>query len=177
MLPEVLFTFPALYEDLPHDGEDLFVDRAGRSLPVDLYDPESWERYGWSAFGAKAERRLARRARSDAGRARFGTVEERRAFVARQLAAARRVQALLGRDPEGFDPAAEGSRYYLIGNTRAETPRRAVLFEDRGRWRMLFTGDPELDGLPETKARASALGDGHSSVESMDSTSTAAISR
>lgn len=168
MLPEVLFTFPALYEDLPHDGEDLFVDRAGRSVPVDIYDPESWERYGWSAFGAKAKRRLARRARSGEGRARFGTPQERRELVARQLASARRVQALLERDPEGFDPAAEGSRYYLIGNAHAETPRRAVLFEEGGRWRMLFTGDPELDRLPETKARASALGDGHSSVESME---------
>jgi len=168
MRPEVLFTLPALYEDLPHDAEDLFIDREGEPLAVDLYDPESWRRYGWSVFGPKVERRLGRReVRTGPEHALFGTADEREAFLARQLAAARRVQELLARDPEGFDPAADGPRYYLVGNDSAETPRRAVLFEERGRWRMLFTGDPELDKLPAAKARASAPGDGHSSVESM----------
>lgn len=168
MLPEVLFTFPALYEDLPHDGGDLFLGHDGEPLAVDLYDPESWERYGWSALGPEAGRRLERRgARTGPERRLFGTARERRAFLARQLAAARRFQDLLARDPEGFDPAASGLRYYLVGNAYAETPRRAVLFEDGGRWRMLFTGDGQLEELPYPKVRATAPGDGHSTLESM----------
>lgn len=181
MRPETLFTYPALYEDLPHPDASmnpppepagpperkgsLFVDGEGEPIPrdrVDLYDPASWKRHGWSVFDPEVARRLERSGRRDL----FGTAAEREAFLARALASARRFQELLARDPAGF---ADGDRprYYLVGNAYALTPRRAVLLREDGVWRTLFPGDPELDRRPYLRARTAAPGDGHATVASM----------
>ena len=58
--PETLFTFPAIYQDLPVYRRDLFLDADGRELEIDLFDAESWRRHGWSVFSRAARRRLAK---------------------------------------------------------------------------------------------------------------------
>ena len=174
ILPEVLFTFPSLYEDLPHEPgplpmEDLFVDEAGRRLPdVDLYDPATWRRFGWSAMDPKVARRIEASGRRDL----FGTAEERRAFLARSLDRAKRFQRLLAADPPGFDPAASDpmtgrTRIFLVGNAYTETPKRAVLRRAGDGWETLFAGDRALRHQPYLEALAAGPGDVHATVESM----------
>lgn len=168
MLPEVLFTFRSLYQDLPHDPEGRFVDGSGYPLEVDLYDPETWARFGWSVLAPEVERRLARRGREDL----FGDREERRRYLGRVLSDARRFQRLLGTDPGGFEPPC----YHLVGNAYAPTPQRAVLERVRAgsgrdggpgeRWWTHFAGDPELEREPYLRALASAPGDDHATLAS-----------
>lgn len=156
--PEALFTLPGLYQDLPAylDGDGYFLDEEGGELPVDLYDPEAWEEYGWSIFGDAARRRAGRRPEL------FGGMEEWRELLRRTLADARRLQELLRRDVPGFGP----TRYYLIQNPSEPTPERAVLVSEDDEWRLLFTGDKELEKRPELLKRASTVGDGHASLTS-----------
>jgi len=149
--PEVFFTFESLYQDLPAYRTDLFVDPTGRPLDVDLYDPESWRRYGWSIYGKKTARRLARTDRTDL----FGNARQRDDHLARQLADAHRFQRELERDlPVG------PTRYYLIQNRALPTPDRAVLNPTANGWQTLVTGDRPLARL-EVSADVASNGDGH----------------
>jgi len=158
MLPEVLFTFRSLFEDLPHDPEGRFVDRRGRVLPVDLYEPETWLRYGWSAFHPTTEQRLDEAGRSDL----FGDRDERRTYLARVLDRSRRFQRLLEGDPAGPDAPC----YHVIGNAYAATPRLAVLERAVGGWLTLMPHDPAVAESPYLRARVNAPGDGHATLES-----------
>ncbi len=154
--PETLFTMPALYQDLPAYLDGYFLDEEGGELQVDLYDAEAWEEYGWSIFGEAARRRVGRRPDL------FGGPGEWRGFLRGALSDAQRLQALLRRDAPGF----AATRYYLIQNPADPTPERAVLVPKDDGWRLLFTGDKELEKRPELLKRASTVGDGHASLAS-----------
>ena len=157
--PETLFTFPALYEDLPAYRDDLFLDPEGRTLDVDLYDAESWITYGWSAFGEDARRRLARLGASS----RFGAEAQRLDYLRATLDRARRLQRALRAE-------AQWSRapcYHLIqGRSDPETPERAVLASAGGAWRLLFPGDRAVDRDPLLRGLTTAVGDGHATLAS-----------
>lgn len=139
MSPEVLFTFPSLFQDLPIYRRDLFLDAKGKPLDVDLWDPESWRRYGWSVQGRDAELR-------------------------RTLSAARHFQELLHADSPRFG----NTRVYVVGSTDQPTPDRAVLVQDGKEWKTFFTGDPWLRRRPALEALATAEGDEHAAVASQD---------
>lgn len=160
--PEVIFTLRSLYEDLPTYSRDLFLDERGVPVDVDLFNPATWQRYGWSIFGVEATRRLERRPRPEL----YGDAATRLEFLRRMLERSKRFQALLGMDVEGFGD----TRYYLVQNVYKPTSRRAVLLPDDDRsgagWQTLFTGDPELEKLSYLNALASAPGDGHATLES-----------
>jgi hypothetical protein len=149
--PEVLFTWPGLFADLPASGAGRFLDEAGRPLAADLHDPESWRRHGWSVFAGAAARRAGRRPDL------FGGEAERLAHLARALDRARRFQALLARDAHGFG----AERLHLIGNFSAPTPERAVLLPRRGAWLTLLAGDRWLADRPALLAATVASGDAH----------------
>ena len=155
--PETLFTFPSLYQDLPAYRDDLFLDVIGRPMSVDLYDPESWRRYGWSVFRPEVAKRLTRVDRADL----FGNEQERMAFLERSLARARRFQAALARDVPGFVPP----RYHQIQNRSKPTPERAVLVARGASWKTLFVGDRGIRGAALIAA-ASSEGDGHATLAS-----------
>ncbi len=156
--PEAVFALRSVYEDLPVNRRDLFVDSAGRPLAIDLFDVASWREYQWSVFSPPVARRIERSGRSDL----FGDEAAREAFLREALERARRFHELLRRDVPGF----EGVRYYLIQNVEAETPRRAVLTRRGGRWRTRFLGDRWLARRPHLERRTAANGDGHATAES-----------
>lgn len=157
--PEVLFTFPSLYQDLPAYRPRPFVDEAGRSLDVELYDPETWVRHGLSVFADEVRRRLARRERP----AIFADEATRRRFLGHWLERARRFHRLLRADAPGFGPV----RYYSIQNPYEPTPDRAVLIPgERGESRLLFAGDRELARKPYLLSLVTAPGDGHATTAS-----------
>jgi pimeloyl-ACP methyl ester carboxylesterase len=47
---EAVITAPAIFQLLPHGQTAKFYDENLRPLAVDLYDPEVWKEYGWSAY-------------------------------------------------------------------------------------------------------------------------------
>lgn len=155
--PEALFTMPALYQDLPFDTRELFVDEAGKPMEVDLYEAESWWRYGWSIWG----RETAARLRRDPFAA-LGTEEERREFLARTLDRARRFHQLLERDSI-LEPQP---RLYLLQSLSTLTAHQAVLTLRNGRWHTFFTGDRWLEERPQLAARVTRPGDEHATQES-----------
>ncbi len=158
ILPEVLFTFPSLFQDLPVYREELFVDGAGAPLDLDLLDADVWREYGFSVFGAAVRGRLDRSAPA----AIFGDDAERSTALERFLDLGRRLHAVLGRDVAGFE-----SRYYSIQNVDDETPDRAVLMRGAtGGWELLFTGDKRLRKNPELHAAVTTGGDGHAAEAS-----------
>lgn len=156
--PETLFTWPSLVQDLPTHRRDLFLDARGRTRDVDLFDPANWRRYGWSVWGPEGAE-LARRDRLPDW---LGGAADRDAFLARALDRARRFHRLLAADAPGFGPI----RYYLIQNPYAETPDRALLVEEGGRWQTWFSGDRRVEEDPYLAARMTAPGDGHATVAS-----------
>ncbi len=155
---ETAFTFPGLYQDLPVYRPRPFLDENGGELPIDLFDAESWQRYGWSVFQPEIRRRLARKKRPDI----FGDETQRLEFLRRMLDYAQRFHAVLHRDVEGFAPPPT----YLLQSAYHQTPDRAVLLEEEGVWKLLFTGDKELRRRPYLEGLAAAAGDGHATLES-----------
>ena len=158
MLPEVLFSIPAFFQDLPVVRRDLFLDAEGEPLDVDLYDAESWRRHGWSVFDPIVARRIAR----NGGGELFGDEEQQLEYLQRVLDYTRRFQQVLGRDVPGFG----ATRYYMLQSNALETPDRAVLVEGEDGWQTLFTGDKKLKRLGEPHRLATARGDGHGTVDS-----------
>ena len=160
MRPEVTFTFPSLFQDLPVYRRDLFLDAQGHPLNIDLFDPESWHRYGWSVFGKATDRRLRKN-----GAPRFlGDEAERDAWLRRVLSEAKRFQELLHADVPGFGQ----TRVYVVGSADQPTPDRAVLVRKGEEWRLLFTGDSALRRDPVLQALATAEGDEHATLASQD---------
>ncbi len=158
MQPEVLFTFAALYQDLPVYREGLFVDEQGKELDVDLMDAATWREYGFSIFSPASRERVA--GSDHAGT--FGDKELRLEALERFLDRSARLHAVLRRDVADFD-----SRYYSIQNVEDETPERAVLVRGAaGTWDLLFTGDRALRKMPALHAAVTTLGDGHASQAS-----------
>jgi pimeloyl-ACP methyl ester carboxylesterase len=156
--PEAIMSIRAVFEDLPVYSRDLFIDESGEPLTVDLFDLDSWRRYGWSIFSPRVARRIERSGRDDL----FADAGGRQAYLGRALDRARRFHELLRRDAEGF----AGVRYYMIQNVAAETPARAVLSRRRQGWRTRFPEDRWVRRRPRLGARVTELGDGHATIES-----------
>lgn len=156
--PEAMFTFRPLFESLPAYRQDLFLDGEGRPMGVDLFDPDNWERFGWSVYGRKAQRRLERRERQDL----FGDPRDRKEYLRSRLRDALRLHDLLGRDVGGFG----ATRYYSIQNFRRHTPSRAMLVRKKDRWQTLFLEDKAVRRDPYLRSLAGAPGDGHATLRS-----------
>jgi len=154
--PEVVFSYEAAFETLPAYRDKLFLDENGAELDVDLFDATDWERYGWSIYAPRVEKRLLKRGRTDL----FGEPGQRREHLARSLDRARRLHAVLLRDVPGFPE----TRYYMVQNAYRETPDRILLRRDgKGQWETLF-----FPQRPLRRGRlfslASSPGDGHATV-------------
>lgn len=47
---ESVITSPAIFQLLPHQSTARFYDENLKPLEVDLYNPQTWKKYGWSAY-------------------------------------------------------------------------------------------------------------------------------
>ena len=164
---EALFTMPASYQLLPHEGIPVFVDSQGRPLPVSLYDAENWERLGWSVFSPKHLARLQRKLKKQYPQEWEPHYQEKLAVYRRFLQKALRRAAQFQRALRSGDPAEESRRveYVVMGANGDPTLRRAILEQnDSGLWRVHFrTRDPELKPLlygygDDTVTKESLLG-------------------
>jgi hypothetical protein len=150
--PEVLFTFETLLQDLPTYCDDHFVDAAGRSVRLDLWDPDVWRHYGWSAFAADAQARMQRAACGG-----FGTPARRFDYLADALERAKRFRNVLLRDSASF----VSPPLFMIRNVHRPTSRRAVVHGRAGHGSLLFTGDRSVARDAYLHASTSTGGDGH----------------
>ncbi len=50
---KAIFTAPSIFQLLPHASSARFFDEALIPLNMDIYDVNTWERYGWSVFSDK----------------------------------------------------------------------------------------------------------------------------
>jgi len=55
--PSILGTMPAIYQLLPRSRHARVVDADSRE-PIDLFDPEVWERYGWGLLSESEDDKL-----------------------------------------------------------------------------------------------------------------------
>jgi hypothetical protein len=53
---EVAMTSPAVFQLLPHQVAARFYDEDLNLMNIDLYNPETWKKYGWSAYADSAFR-------------------------------------------------------------------------------------------------------------------------
>jgi pimeloyl-ACP methyl ester carboxylesterase len=86
--PEVEATWPATYELLPRGDSDWIVDAQGQSIDPDLFDVNTWKKYGWSVFDPRIRKRILRQFKDRTSGERYITTLE--GFVARSLVRAGR---------------------------------------------------------------------------------------
>jgi pimeloyl-ACP methyl ester carboxylesterase len=132
---EDAMTVPSIFQLLPHRARARFLDADLKPLEVDLYDPETWRRYGWSAVNDPGFREAYARGRprGQESPTTRGTLEELDAYFAAALARARRLhEALDARAPDGPAPV----QLFAFGGDCEETLAAPVITQDpkTGRW-------------------------------------------
>ena len=124
-----VFTIPSAYQLLPHEGTLLAYDEDLKPIEIDVFDPQTWEKYGWAVW-------------QDEGFAkRFDATEQKNAkpFFLAALARAKQFQAALDVDTTANTPVS----FYLMGADCKETPTAVMLIRDekKGRWETKFKAD------------------------------------
>ncbi|MFL6257998.1 MAG: lipase/acyltransferase domain-containing protein [Pyrinomonadaceae bacterium] len=144
---EDVLTAPSIFQLLPHVGAVRFLDRDLRPLDVDLYDPATWRRFGWSAandpaFRAAYERGAARDEEAPTG---HGTLADLDAYLDAVLARARRFHEAL--DAQGVDAGNAPVKLFAFGGDCEETLNAPVVVreEKSGRW-LTLTRPTSLKG-------------------------------
>ena len=153
MQPEVLFSFPAMFQDLPAHIEEPFVDAQGRPLDLNLFDAQTWVEHAWSVFQDDARERMVQRPDL------FGDEALRIEYLRASLDRGRRLHRLLAQDVDHFGD----TRYFSIQNGFEPTPHLAVVGEPGS---LIFTGDEELEEQPYLSYLITRPGDGHATVDS-----------
>lgn len=120
---------PSVFQLMPHRGAVRFLDENLQPLPIDLYDPETWKRYGWSVIYSSPEfrRRFMQTAGTD-GR----SENDLDAYLAATLRRARRFQQALDAVENSSSPVI----LLAIGGDCEETLNSPVVLRDekQNRW-------------------------------------------
>jgi pimeloyl-ACP methyl ester carboxylesterase len=144
---EDVMTVPSLFQLLPHRGQARFLDQDLRPLSVDLYDPATWRRYGWTAANDASFREAYARgaARDEEAPGRHGTLAELDAYLGAVLERARRFHEAL--DAPGVVSADAPVKLFAFGGDCEETLAAPVLLRDEkaGRW-LTLTRPKSLKG-------------------------------
>lgn len=149
-----VFTIPSIYQLLPHEGTFAAYDENLKPLTVDLYNPKTWEDYGWAIWQDGDFTKKLTPAEQRAARSYFRVV----------LSRAKRFQSALDANVGEKIPVS----FYLMGADCKETPNAVVLLQDKkkNRWKVQFKPDSfnRADGTKvtaeEQKNLLTAMGDG-----------------
>ncbi|HVF66741.1 MAG TPA: hypothetical protein VM914_03705, partial [Pyrinomonadaceae bacterium] len=127
---EDVMTAPSIYQLLPHGAQARFLDENLRPLPLDLYDPEVWRRYRWSAANDPAFRESYARgvARGQESPTKTGTLAELDAYLDAVLARARRFHEALDAPQPSSDAAPV--KLFAFGGDCEETLAAVVVRRD-----------------------------------------------
>src|SRR4051812_6487533 len=133
---EDVLTAPSIFQLLPHGSHARFLDENLRPSTVDLYDPEVWRRYKWSAANDPAFRESYARgvARGQESSTKTGTLAELDAYLDAVLTRARRFHEAL--DAPEPSPAATPVKLFAFGGDCEETLAAVILLRDEkgGGW-------------------------------------------
>lgn len=137
---EDAITAPSIFQLLPHSQSARFLDENLQPLQVDLYDPEVWRRYGWSAiFDPKFRQRFADGAGEIAdAHSREGRLEALEAYLAVVLHRAKRFHEALDVPVEGDAPVP----LFAFGGDCEETLAAPLILRDRKTERWLTLTEP-----------------------------------
>lgn len=123
------FTIPSLYQLLPHEGTLLAYDENLKPLNIDIYDPATWETYGWGIW------------KDDDYLKKFTPAEVRNvdAYFKAVLARAKRFQAALNANSSVKVPVS----FYLMGGDCKDTLDGMLLLRNakKDRWETRFKAD------------------------------------
>jgi pimeloyl-ACP methyl ester carboxylesterase len=124
-----MFTIPSLFQLLPHSGTLRAYDENLNPLRVDLYNPLTWEKYGWAAY-------------NDPNFAKNFTAAEQKqakAYFRMVLNRARRFHQALNANISAKSPVS----IYLLGSDCKQTLDAMVIRRDgkKGVWKTLFKAD------------------------------------
>ena len=122
MPPEVLATMPSGYQLFPHPLAPWVVDGDGRPLPDNLFEAETWQRYGWNVYDPRVAARVTLAHGGDQA-----NLDALRRFFAFRLERARRLAWMLS-TPEPATPI----RYVLFGGDCTLTPARIAIERQAG---------------------------------------------
>lgn len=166
--PLTIFSMPATFELLPEAGQRVFVDGTGTPQNIDLWKPETWERYGLSVFSPAEKDRLKRQILS-----RFNDEKDRDALFDAELEKRRRHLRLCLTHAARFRMALGGVPAVPISGicgVQVPTLQRValipdgdefdVVFEPRFSWRRSDTVVQAMLGMGDgVVTRRSALGE------------------
>ncbi|MCO5334401.1 MAG: hypothetical protein M9893_10415 [Pyrinomonadaceae bacterium] len=121
-----VFTVPATYELLPAPGTLNVVDQYFDPIAIDLYEPETWSRYGWNPIDdPKFDREFTEEERKNAP-----------AFFRAMLARTKHFYEALS----AVGDSSQGVSFDLIGSECKETLDTLLIYRkgDRDQYRTLF---------------------------------------
>ena len=113
---EESITAPAIFQLLPHSKVAKFLDENLQPLALDLYDPETWKRYGWSPINDPEYRRRYEKgaAKAEGAHPRKRSLEELDGYLAAVLQRAKLVSRRIGCSASWrFAGDAAGDRWRL----------------------------------------------------------------
>jgi len=144
---------PSVFQLMPHAQAAKFLDENLNPLPIDLYDPAVWKRYGWSAIYSSPDfRRHYVTAAGTDGKAE----EELDAYLAATLRRAHRFQQAL----DAGEDANSSVVLLGIGGDCEETLNAPVILRDEKRNRWLALTRPReyktSSGVKISKQQATA---------------------
>ena len=122
---------PSVFQLMPHREAVRFLDENLKPIEIDLYDPEVWKRYGWSAiYSPEFRRHFVAAMGTD------GQVEELDAYLAATLKRARRFHQAL----DAVDNTNSPVTLLAIGGDCEETLNSPLILRDekRNRWLTLI---------------------------------------
>lgn len=124
-----MFTIPALYQLLPHAGTVRAFDENLKPLAIDVYNPATWEKYGWAAY---TDENFAKQ---------FSAAEQAQArlFFRAALNRAKRFNQALDANASRKSPVA----IYILGSDCKPTVDAMVVYrnEKKDSWRTIFRPD------------------------------------
>jgi pimeloyl-ACP methyl ester carboxylesterase len=123
-----VFTIPSAYQLLPHEGTLQAYGADLKPITLDLYDPKTWEKYGWDVWNGEKFRK------------RFTPAEQNNAlpYFRAVLQRAKRFQEALNANTSATVPV----RFYLMGSDCKET-QNGMLIRGNGddKWSAQFNAD------------------------------------
>lgn len=159
--PIEVLTMPAAFELLPHEGTFHAYDEFLRPLKIDIYDPGTWKKYGWSFYGRDDLLK-------DFSEAEIGRIEQYLGIV---LKRAKQFHKAL--DSDGKNRGSVG--FFIIGSDCRPTLDGVVIYRDtkKDRWVTLASdssfkrSDGEKVHSDSVKALIFKPGDGRVSRRSL----------
>lgn len=131
---EDALTAPSIFQLLPHAASVRFLDENLQPLQVDLYDPATWRRYGWSPWSDEDFRQRFANGKTTGDYAPFtrGSLEDLDAYFAAVLRRAKRFHEALDAMTDADAPVA----LFAFGGDCEETLFAPVVIRDKksGRW-------------------------------------------